>query len=167
MGRVGSVYGVKGWVKVHSFTQPCSNILDYRRWLLRWPDGRSRSIEVAASQFNGSRLTALLSGCADREMAQSFVGAEIMIDPAELPDAGVGEYYWYQIEGLNVVSVDGSSLTTPLGVVQRLLDTGANDVLVVKDSAGKVRLIPWVEDDVVVDVDLGSRTIQVRWDPDD
>ena len=89
-----------------------------------------------------------------------------MVDAAELPVAAVGEYYWYQIEGLHVVSVDGNGPNTPLGVVQSLMDTGANDVLVVRDDAGKVRLIPWIDNDVVVDVDLERRTMQVRWDPD-
>lgn len=159
LGRVAGLHGVRGWVKVFSYTDPRTGILDYAPWTLVQA-GRARDFGIEASRTDGARLTVKLSGLDDRDAAAAWVGAQIEVDRAQLPETAEHEYYWADLIGLSVETTDG----TPLGRVERLLETGANDVLVV--SGERQRLIPWLPDQVIDDVDLGAGRIRVRWDPE-
>ena len=165
IGRITSVFGVKGWLKVFSFTDPREGILNYRDWTLDL-DGKRISATLEEGRRQGQGIVVRLKGINDRDVAHSYCGAEIRVPTAELPALPEGEYYWHQLEGLDVFTVDDECL----GAVHHLIETGSNDVLVVKSSAASIdqreRLIPYLPDQVVRDVDLASRRMVVDWDPE-
>lgn len=157
LGRVAGVYGVAGWVKVYSYTRPRENIFGYSPWRL----GREhRPYALEGGRAQGRGLIAKLAGCDDRDRARELVGAEIAVAREQLPPPGEDEYYWADLVGLRVVTEEGQVL----GVVDYLMETGSNDVLVVRGD--RERLIPFILEQVVVAVDLMAGEIRVRWDPD-
>jgi len=159
LGRISGVYGVRGWVKVFSDTSPRCNIVSYSPWYLGG-GGQWEAFEVLDGRAHGKGVVALLAGCSDRDQAAALVGREIAVRREQLPDPGVGEYYWADLEGLQVRTSAG----VELGRVDHLFETGANDVLVVQGE--RERLIPYVWGDVVRSVDLESGLLVVDWDPD-
>lgn len=165
LGRISAVFGIKGWVKVHSFTDPVENILDYKQWHLL-QDGRRQAVTVRESKRHGKGLVVSLKDVDDREQARAYCGAQIAVDSAALPTLPEGEYYWHQLEGLAVFTPSGVAL----GEVDHLLETGANDVLVVLATADSVddreRLIPYLPDQVVTAIDLAGKRMTVDWDPE-
>jgi len=159
LGRIAGLFGVQGWVKVYSYTEPREAVLQYGRWLLSGKDGW-REAAVAEGQRHGKTVIARLDGYVDRDQAAELVGAEIGIPRDELPETEDEQYYWSDLEGLRVVHRDG----TELGKVAYLLETGANDVMVVKGE--QERLITFVMKQVVLDVDLAASKIEVDWEWD-
>jgi 16S rRNA processing protein RimM len=155
LGRIAGLYGVRGWVRVFSETDPRENILRYSPWLLD-----SAAQVVAEGRRHGKGLVVRLEGCEDRDQAAELIGRDICVRRDQLPPARPDEFYWADLEGLEVQTLAGE----PLGRVSHLFDTGANDVLVVKGD--RERLLPFVWDDVVKDVDFASGTIKVDWDPE-
>ena len=159
LGRISGLFGVRGWVKVYSYTDPREAVLDYDRWLLSSNDGWQEAT-VAEGQRHGKTIIARLDGYVDRDQATSLVGTEIGVPREALPETGKDVFYWSDLEGLRVVHRDGSEL----GKVAYLLETGANDVMVVKGE--QERLIPFVMDKVVIGVDLDKGEIEVDWEWD-
>jgi 16S rRNA processing protein RimM len=159
VGRVTGAFGVKGWVKVRSYTEPADNILALGPWTLRRA-GMERELEVDEGSAHTANVVARLRGVDDRDAALECVGAEVAVPRERLPPAAPGEMYWTDLEGCEVRTLAG----VVLGVVDHLFATGAHDVLVV---AGKPeRLIPFVAGRVVKHVDLATRSIVVDWSPD-
>lgn len=164
MGRVGAPFGIKGWVKVHSFAEPPENLLDYLEFEVETPTGLQTLIfdEIKAQ---GKGFVGLIKGCEVREQTGAYTGCELLVSKALLPDLDEG-FYWHELEGLRVVTVAGEVL----GSVHHLMETGANDVLVVRGDEHSVdreeRLLPWIPEQVVVDVDLEAGIIKVDWDKD-
>ncbi len=107
LGKIVSVHGVKGEVKVYSFTDPLTNVLDYRRWTLR-RDNEVKQVELASGRLQGKVLVAKLKGLDDREVARTYAGFDICVPRGELPALSDGEFYWYQLEGLKVIDQAGS-----------------------------------------------------------
>ena len=159
VGRISGVYGVKGWVKIFSYTNPRENILSYSPWQI-YIDGDWKSVEVIEGRRHGKGVIAHLDGYDDTESIRSIMNADIAVYRHQLPVPSAGEYYWADLVGLKVVTVDGIEL----GRVDHLFETGANDVLVVKND--RERLIPFVPHEVVIEIDTDNRTIKVDWDPD-
>ncbi len=159
LGRISGVFGVKGWVKVFSYTEPREALLGYKNWLLG-QEGQWQSASVAEGQRHGKGVVVRIDGFEDRDQAAALVGTEIGVPRDELPDTEDGHYYWSDLEGLTVVRSDGSEL----GKLAYLLETGAHDVMVIKGDAE--RLVPFVKDEIVVDVDLAAGVITVDWDWD-
>ena len=157
LGRVAGLHGVRGWIKVHSFTEPPANILAYATWHLLSASGQ-QVLAVTAGRTHGSRVLAQLGDVTDRDQAAALVGAEIAVPRSELPAPAAGEYYWSDLEGLRVSNLTGETL----GTVMRLLATGANDVMVVRGE--RERLLPFVHGTVVKEVDLARGEICVDWD---
>lgn len=164
IGKIGTVHGVRGEVKIHSFTDPVDNVLDYPRWTLR-REREIKHIELASARFQGKGLVAKIRGVDDREIARTYAGFEICVSRNDFPELEEGEFYWYQLIGLQVINQDQQLL----GRVDHLLETGANDVLVVKPCAGSLdgreRLLPYTEQCVLA-VDLAEGKISVEWDAD-
>jgi len=158
LGEVTGAHGVKGWIKVHSFTEPKTNLLAYASWLLEI-DGQWQRLAVEHGHEAGRRLIAKLAGVDDRDSAAALGGAAIGVPRSAMPEPAPGEYYWTDLEGLAVRNLAGDRL----GTVARLIATGANDVLVLAGDDG--RMIPFVEGDTVRGVDLAAGEILVDWDP--
>ena len=156
LGRIVGLYGVRGWVKVHSHTRPPAEILKYSAWRIGSND-EYRELALAESRPHGKAIVARFEGYTDREQAAELVGSDIAVSVSQLPPPGKGEYYWAQLEGLKVVNLAGQEL----GVVSHLIETGANDVLVVKGE--RERLIPYTTD-VIRNVDLDGGVLRVDWD---
>ncbi|HYW03837.1 MAG TPA: ribosome maturation factor RimM [Gammaproteobacteria bacterium] len=159
LGRVAGLFGVHGWVKVHSDTQPRENILEYPVWQLG-DAGGWQARRLIEGRVHGKGIVAQLEGCDDRATAAALLGTRIAVGRDELPPLADGEYYWTDLEGLRVRTASGREL----GTVDRLMETGANDVLVVRGE--RERLIPFLPDRVVTDVDLEAGVMVVDWDPD-
>jgi 16S rRNA processing protein RimM len=159
LGRISGLFGVKGWVKVYSYTDPREAVLDYDRWLLSGKNGWQEAT-VAEGQRHGKTVIVRINGYDDRDKAAGLIGTEIGVPRDELPETDSDQYYWSDLEGLSVVDRHG----TELGKVDYLLETGANDVMVVKGETE--RLIPFVMDKVVLGVDLAKGEIRVDWEWD-
>jgi 16S rRNA processing protein RimM len=170
IGRISGVYGVKGWVKVYSDTDPREGITDYNPWYLQQGSGNNgewREVTVEAGRRQAKTVIAKLEGIDDRDAAMQLSGALIAIMPEQLNELAKGEYYWRDLIGLRVINREG----VELGTVRRLLETGANDVLVVAggksaSQGGRELLIPYTPGRAVVEVDLEQRLIRVDWDED-
>ena len=138
-------------------------IFDYTPWVLR-KGGHERKVVVEGSQVSGKRLVVQLQGVDSRDLADQLIGYEIHVDRQTLPELGSGAYYWFQLEGLKVRNVKG----VVFGQVDHLLETGANDVMVVQPTSDSVddqqRLIPYVEDEVIKQVDQETGEILVDWE---
>ncbi len=159
LGRIAGLYGVQGWVKVFSYTDPRDAVLEHREWLLD-REGSWKPCELVEGKRHGKGIIAKLAGVDDRDAAAEYVGLDIGVPREQLPETEPGEYYWTDLEGLRVVHTDGREL----GTVAYLLETGANDVLVTEGE--RERLIPFVMDQVVLDVDLDDGVITVDWEWD-
>jgi len=176
LGEVTGHFGVKGWVKVKSYTRPQDSILAYKNWYLLGQEGGLRKpsgplmqapsvFKVAEARKQGRSLIARLEGVSSRESAEPLIGQVINVPVEDLEPAGDGEYYWTQLMGLEVSNLAGELL----GEVDHLLETGANDVLVVIGKDGKGEpvecLVPWIEQ-VIVEVNLDQRRLLIDWDAD-
>lgn len=159
LGRVSGVFGVKGWLKVQSYTEPRDNIVGFGAWTLRM-NGVDHAFEVEDGHSHAGSVVAKLHGVDDREQAREWIGADIAVARERLPAIAQGELYWTDLEGLEVRTTTG----IVLGKVDHLLATGGNDVLVL-DSVPQ-RLIPFVVGAVVKEVNLESGHIVVDWSPD-
>jgi 16S rRNA processing protein RimM len=200
VGKVTSVFGIKGWVTVHSYTDPAENILTFKNWLL-FPSSLTSSkankvdkpefvlqckkIKVAEGQRHGKKVIARLQSSQSREEAGKYLQHDIYVLRAELPELDDDEVYWIDLEGLQVINLQDKVL----GRVARLIETGANDVLVVvpenvvvsekkeqqrsksthKTDQKKLKeiLIPYVEDHYIQDIDIEAGWIKVDWPFDD
>jgi len=159
MARVGAPFGVKGWVHITTYTEAPENLLDYAHWnLLR--QGQWQVVEVLQGRPHGKGLVVQLAGCDDRDAAALLTGSDVGIYREQLPAAADDEYYWNDLLGMQVTTTGGAVL----GVVDHLLETGANDVLVVRGE--REHLVPFISGQVIKSVDLDAREIRVDWDPD-
>lgn len=189
VGRITGVYGIKGWIKVFSHTDPMEAIVDYSPWFIR-PRAKSQAVwtqvKLKAGKRHAKTVVAKLDGCNDRDAAMAYVGTEIAILPQQLESLKEkNEYYWRDLIGLRVINQQN----VELGVVKSLLETGANDVLVVASEVEreiepeevtdissnavsnnteavkvKERLIPWTMNNAIIAVDLERQIIEVDWD---
>ncbi|MCR4347433.1 MAG: ribosome maturation factor RimM [Sulfuricaulis sp.] len=157
-GRITGLFGVQGWVKVFSHARPRESIIDYSPWLVKTA-GDWRELVVEEGRAQGKGVVAKLAGVDDRDQASQLIGADIEIKFSQLPPLLKGEYYWTQLVGLEVVNLAGERL----GKVDHLVETGANDVLVVLN--GKERWLP-VTAKVIRGVDLEAGVIRVDWEAD-
>lgn len=161
LGRVAGALGLRGEVKLESWTEPRGAIFGYQPWILRDAQGRERPIEGVRGHESGKHLVAVFPEVADRTAAEALRGLEIFVPRSALPPARPNEFYWVDLEGLRVVTVDG----VDLGNVSHLFSTGANDVLVARDSE-RERMIPFVRPQYVTSIDIDAGVITVDWDPD-
>lgn len=159
-GEISGVFGIKGLVKVFSFTDPRENILAYSPWILQ-KNNQTREVKIVGGQRHGNNVVAELDGISDRDAALALIGCKILIRKQQLPETKPGEYYWADLVGLNVKTKQGVSL----GKVDNLLETGANDVLVVLDGEIE-RLIPFLQQQTIMHIDLDAGLMIVDWDPD-
>lgn len=142
-----------------SYTEPREAVLQYKGLLLG-RDGRWQSIKVVEGQRHGKSVILHLEGVDDREQAAALIGTEIGANRSELPVPDAGHYYWSDLIGLTVIHRDGIEL----GTIKEMLETGAHDVMVIEGEQG--RLIPFVNEEIVINVDLVKRQVHVDWEWD-
>jgi len=165
LGKITTAFGIKGWVKVYSYTEPMTNILEYPIWHIR-KNGQWQEFKVLQGKPQGKGLVASLQGITDRDLALCLHQCEVGVPEEALPELEEDEHYWFQLIGLKVVNTDG----VVLGQVKELFDSGGgNQVLTVTPCEGSIdkqqRLLPFV-DQYILEVDLDGSVIQVDWDPD-
>ena len=159
VGKISGVFGIKGWVKVFSYTGAREAILDYRPWLLK-KNSQSQKVEVLSGQLQNQSVIARLKGIEDRDAASALIGFDIYIDYQQLPPPPEGEYYWSDLIGLRVENCQGITL----GTVDSLMETGANDVLIVEGE--RTHAIPFIRVQTILEIDLVAQMIRVDWDDD-
>ena len=167
-GKITGCYGIKGWVKIHSYTDPVENIFGFGGWKLK-RRGVLESVEFDEWRRQGKGLVAHIAGVDDRTLAESFKGLNIVVQADGLPTLEEGDFYWHQLQGLQVwcLDVEGGEERVLLGAVDYLLETGANDVLVIKACEGSIdekeRLIPYLPGETVTRVSLEEGVIELEW----
>ena len=160
LGHVSGLFGVRGWVRIHSYTEPREAILDYPGWLMKRA-GQWQPVDLAEGKPHGKTVVARFEGVDDRDQAAGLLNSQIAVERAALPATEKDEYYWTDLEGLTVEKPGGEVL----GTVAYLLETGANDVLVVRRGDREL-LVPFVTGHVIKDVDLDKAVIRVDWEWD-
>jgi 16S rRNA processing protein RimM len=157
IGKVGAPYGIKGWVKITSFTMPIANVLSYDPWYIQ--EGQAwQPTKITGGREHGKGIVAKLAGLENPEQARLWTGKEIAIKRSQLPVLEKHEYYWSDLAGLTVINQTGDVL----GKVIYLMETGSNDVLVIKGD--KEYGIPYLFGEVIIDVDLTKKVMHVKWD---
>lgn len=160
VGQVGAAHGVKGGLKIHSHTEPKDQILNYLPWHVKIGQ-QWQILKVKSAQPAGQYFIVYFENYTDRDQARLLTGAEIAIERDQLPKLAINEFYWQDLIGLSVVNLEGVNL----GTVTSLIETGSNDVLIVKQDK-KERLIPYLRDSFIKEIDLEKQLILVDWDPD-
>lgn len=161
LGKILGPQGLKGWVKVYSYTRPAENIFTYTHWQV----STGIVLEYAIEQFaaDGGKLRVKLAGVDDREAAERLKNALIVVDKEQLQPLKSAEFYWHQLLGLAVYDQHQQKL----GLVKELLETGANDVLLIESEAtGALIAVPWLPE-VIKNTDLEAGIINVDWQLDD
>ena len=159
LGRVLGAFGVRGELKLHSFTDPVSTVMKYQPWRLVHGGAERELLGVRGRETNKG-MVITIPGVEDRDAADALAGAEIWVPRGNLPKARPGEYYWVDLEGLRVFNREG----VDFGTVAYLFETGANDVLVT--TGDRERLIPFIIDQYIVEIDFDAQHVVVDWDPD-
>jgi 16S rRNA processing protein RimM len=159
LGEISGAFGIQGWVKIHSYTDPVSNILKYSPWFLE-KDGHFTPMGLLSGKQHGASVLALLEGISDRDAAALMRGTQIWVDRKVLPAPAAGEYYWFDLIGLKVKTVE----QVDLGIIVQMMATGANDVMVIRGE--REHLVPFVKERFVVEVNQNAGEIIVDWDPD-
>ena len=160
VGRLHGAFGVRGEVKLESFTDPLRSIARYQPWILRDARGIERACEGVRVREGGKGLIATMPGIEDKDAADALRGTEELVPRSALPPPADGEYYWVDLEGLRVVNAEG----VDFGTVSHLFSTGANDVLVAQGE--RERMIPFVLPDYIRSVDFEAGVVTVDWDAD-
>lgn len=163
LGKISGVFGVKGWLKVFSDTRPRENIVNYSHWWLEpLKAGARQRYRLESGRRSGKYIIAKLADVDDRDAAGELTGSTISIENTELPVLSSNEFYWKELVGMAVTNASGQQF----GQVSRILETGTHDVLVVKDTAGRETLIPWVMQHFIERVDISEKLIVVDWEVD-
>ena len=169
LGKISGVHGVKGWIKVFSYTSPRVKITEYSQWFIKNRGNSWKVNTLVEGRQQGKNIIALLEGINSREQAEALIGAEIAIHSDQLNALSKNEYFWRDLIGLTVETING----VKLGTIDWLFDTGSNDVIIVKDTLDeetgievKEHLIPFVFDDVIKSIDLDKSLMIVDWDPE-
>lgn len=158
VGHVLGAQGIQGWIRVYSNTSPRENIIGYRPWLIERGDDLVE-VEVRA-KLQGKHVLARLEGIDDRNQAEALAGCRLYIRAEQLPGLADDEYYWSDLIGLRVETIDAE----PLGEIASMMETGADDVMVLRGE--RERLIPFVMNEIVTEVDLENRRLVVDWSPE-
>lgn len=159
IGKFGRPHGIKGFVTVHSFTEPRDNILGYTDWHAflnhQWQPVKLLHVEV-----HNKTIVAQIEGYPERELAAHLTNVEIAVQKSQLASLEPGEYYWHQLVGMDVINQKGQSF----GKVMEIMPTGSNDVLVVQGE--KRHLIPYLPGQFIINIDDSQQVITVDWDVD-
>lgn len=157
IGRFGSAHGVRGEIRVQSHANPPENILIYTPWYIRKNNTWS-IVTVTHSRTHQNVFLVKIEGVSDRDQAKHLTNQDIFIDRKQLPALPDGNYYWSDLIGLQVIDQEGNIL----GIIDHILETGSNDILVVINGKEET-FLPYT-DDVIQQVDLEQKRIRVHWE---
>jgi 16S rRNA processing protein RimM len=158
IGKIGKTFGIKGWLKLHSYTDPYENIFSYTPWFIK-EKNQWRELAYEDYAIQGQQLIIKFPSLNVPETAKQLTNCEIAIKRSQLPDLTEKEYYWSDLQNLQVITNTG----VELGYIDHIFETGAHPILVVKGD--KERLIPLVMGNIVKEVKLSEKRIIVDWDP--
>ena len=163
VGKLGSTYGIRGWLRIYSSTEQAESIFDYQPWFLNIK-GQWQTVELESWRYHSQDLIVKLKNIDDRDATQALTNIEIGVSADNFPELEEG-YYWHDLIGCQVLNLQGYQL----GVVSDMMETGSNDVMVVKSCADSLddreRLLPYTAQCVLA-VDLTAGEMQVDWDAD-
>lgn len=159
VGRISGLYGVRGWLKIFSYTESRGSVIEYSPWQVL-KNGQWQTAIVEDGRIHGKGVVVKLIGYDARDAAATLIGCDIAVTREQMGEPKPGEYYWADLEGLKVINLEG----VELGVVDHLFETGANDVVVVRGE--RERLLPFVRGDVIKAIDLQRQVMEVDWDPE-
>lgn len=158
IGKIGSTFGVHGWLKLHTYTEFGPTILEYQPWLIQKPNGSTEILALEDAKFHGDQVLIKVQGINTPEAAKLLTNQLLLIQRSQLPTLSPNDYYWSDLIGLTVIDQNNQTL----GKVTHLIETGANDVLVVKGE--KEHAIPYLPGSVIKSVDLEKQEIRVDWE---
>jgi len=156
IGKVSGCFGVKGWLKVFSYSNPRENITSYGTWIVN--DVVYKSVE---SKKNGKLIVAKLNGIDDKDLALTMIGQKIEIEKEQLHELDNDQYYWHDLVGLEVTNKQGVNF----GTIKSLLETGAHDVVII--NGDRERIVPYIMHQTIIDVNLEKNSMLVDWHEDD
>ena len=156
VGRLGAAHGVRGWLRVQSFTDPPQRLFEWRRWLIRAEGGAEREVKMLEARPLGNGWIAQLEGVAERDAASRLTGQMILVEREQLPPAGGREHYRDDLVGFEAKNVEGALL----GVVDHFVDTPGNAVMVIKGV--REHWVP-VTTQHLRSVDVEARRVIVDW----
>lgn len=157
IGRISGLYGIKGWLKIQSYTAEKKNILDYIAWYANKLDHWIK-LEVIKGNEHAKNIIVLFNQYNNRNESEKLIHYDIYVERSAFKPLNEGEYYWADLIGLPVKTENDVFL----GRVDHLIETGSNDVLIVKGD--KERLIPFIKGQVIKEINI--QEIVVDWDPD-
>lgn len=163
VGKVVGLHGVRGWVKVYSYTRPPENILQYDPWWMRRNGAEWEQVSLRTARQSGKGIIASFVGFDDRDKASALMSAEIAVAREQLPVLPAGEYYWAELIGMRVETAAGEML----GCLDHFMETGAHDVMVVRDAKSeREHLIPFAQGRIVLQINRDDGVIRVDWQSD-
>lgn len=165
IGQFGRPYGIQGWIKLFSFTEISESIFKYKPWCIK-QSNLFKLIKIKNWKKNNKVIIVKVDGINNRIQAEIIKNKKIFIDSNNLTKLESGSYYWKDIIRCTVINTDNYIL----GTVKEILETGSNDVLVIRSNINdifkiKERLIPWLETKIIKNIDIYKKIIKVEWDP--
>ena len=161
LGKITGVHGIKGWLKIQSFSSPPENILNYPLWIIS-NRGQEGFYSVEKGRKHSNKIIVKLEKIDDRTKAESLINSKIKIRRSELPKLSNESHYWSDLEGLSVLNSEEKLI----GIVDSLIETGANDVMVVNTTKDKRILIPFVMHEIIKEVSIELNYVKVDWQID-
>ena len=158
LGKITGVHGIKGWLKIQSFSSPLENILKYPLWIIN-NRGQEGFYSVEQGRKHSNKIIVKLEKIDDRTKAESLINSKIKIRRSELPKLSNESHYWSDLEGLSVLNSEEKLI----GIVDSLIETGANDVMVVNTTKDKRILIPFVMHEIIKEVSIELNYVKVDW----
>ena len=156
VGKINGFFGVQGWVKIFSYTKPRKNILEYQPWYFL-DNETYKVIEITSGREQSKTIVAQVKGINNRDEALQLIGKDLYINKDRLPEIDNDAHYWHELTGFRVINKN----EVDLGIVDYLVDTGSNHVLVTKGDTE--HWIPYIEP-FLVSVDKHKKVISVDWD---
>ena len=158
VGKISNPHGIKGWVKVISFTDPIENILSYKKWTIS-DNETEKTYCLEDSRIQGNKIVIKLEGVNNRDDADLLKNLQIEINRSDLPELDENSFYWEDLVDFNVIDIKGN----PVGKVDSLFRTGSNDVLVIINETKERLLVPFIMEEVIKYVDLAKELISIDW----
>ena len=161
LGKITGVHGIKGWLKIQSFSSPTENILKYPLWIIS-NRGQEGFYSVEQGRKHSNKIIVKLEKIDDRTKAESLINSKIKIRRSALPKLSNESYYWSDLEGLSVLN----SKEKLIGIIDSLIETGANDVMVINTTKDKRILIPFAMHEIIKEVSIELNYVKVDWSID-